>query len=1640
MIVNFTDFMWNMNPVEEDVVTFVIDQSTGTPDRIVYQPMRNFPDRNQTDGVPDSTPIANANFQDVFVDIDFDGRQVLELDAPEGMNSIKFTYFFDASDGAVESFVATPTFVADDARTITDIDNAGTDMAADDDPAVRMIESDPNTSYFEAIDEANGSRSNIFTAANDKVASWDYFDIIASVPMTSHDGFTSVDAEIYDSADRAILTITDPDQNLRSRVSETKDARSGKNFIKIGDPIPIINTRELSSGIFDTNLSNVKRIYEAAFIVAGADDGTEIPGIGTNGIVVRADVDHTGQGGFQTIDDETGAGTEAFVAHEDDIDLLNLNTLTNGTGGVGGNDRAAIILTATGLNDTDIDGDGDFDDLASGLVIDTRLSLDDINDVAVNKTMTVKKLLEQVNLDGAEDGASDADASYQSENWLVENARIKQTSDGKVIGRPGTTALAALANSTSVQVEIPKYNLIQLDVSQVGFTLTPSDFVVQIEVVRNACRASDDGDTAFAVDGTKTRVSSAGDCVVARQVVDFTPFVEIGTATNDDTDGDKATGDMFSTAAFGRLDGAFSATSGSAVDEDETGYSREATTKKSAIGAFRVFDLDDAAEVAAGAPSDSATFLRFEIIFIGDRDPSTGDAQTDEPQETLKRQTQVLALDILGLSILFDPSPTLQEGSPGDVKMDADGTFSNMIYRTEVDEASSDSAIFTASADFMTATQFDTIADVLGFIVPSGDPVKMWLPNRFIPPNRLAFTYVDEDIVNFFRSVSATFIYETRDGKIEWDKSSYSFGQDAFITLTDEDLNRRPDATERYSLPIDGFVYFEIDDRPVTRLTVDKDGNPSGFTVDATLLETGSDTGTFVAQITMGNKVTSVPAGGGTAATTNTQQADFEVNYVDIRDVSSITFATFSDIANIRTTLGDVVLDRAAYPPGALMFVEIHDNDYNIDVDIRETIDLRKIVITGAISSTTTTGSGWRIGTTAVTEGTVFDGTTGSADLTARTSCDTLFEFVTSTCSNAAPILEVTIFRSTSDGGGKLATLLPAGFLGLPKNATTGKSVPEGLSSTSAGVARFGVGVETAETGTPDRNVLPMVSRAGAAITKAEETGPNTGIFEFEVRLPGPAEDTDNFPFDLPDVLTAGTVDTPTIKANQPIQVTYTDNADESGEAEDEEELATILFNTARLRTDKTEYGLGESVRVIVEEPDFNFNSRVIDEVDDTILDLITDKVDTEADETSLQQALSDKKVSTDLPKLRETDFNTGVFSYVIEDLPKTLIDRGEDGELIYTDKSPSGGGASIRIEYEFLVVEILPEIIFDKEEYTPFDEFTVSIISPDSNLNPDRIDTITVLISSSSSTLGRVELPETGPNTGIFEEDFDLTPNTTTFAGRDLLAIREDGVTVEFRIDEDTVATKSVFVNYHVGQIMFDKDAFQINERGVLRAIDPDANQNPDTIDTLEVRFWSTTDRGGLKVVLRETGDRTGIFEEIISFTPDEESTGTRLRVTEADTITAKLQDDTLPAPAALASDKIKTVEIEELFASALIGALIPPLQRAVASEPDLVDQSGQAVSEVSVGSQVLIQSEITNSQTKKQPFAYIVKINDENGATISLSWVTGELPAKDSLTAAQSWIPDVAGDYTVEIFVWESVEKPVALSPVRSTTVSVS
>lgn len=98
-----------------------------------------------------------------------------------------------------------------------------------------------------------------------------------------------------------------------------------------------------------------------------------------------------------------------------------------------------------------------------------------------------------------------------------------------------------------------------------------------------------------------------------------------------------------------------------------------------------------------------------------------------------------------------------------------------------------------------------------------------------------------------------------------------------------------------------------------------------------------------------------------------------------------------------------------------------------------------------------------------------------------------------------------------------------------------------------------------------------------------------------------------------------------------------------------------------------------------------------------------------------------------------------------------------------------------------------------------------------------------------------------------------------------------------------------------------------------------------------------------------------------------------------------------------------------------------------------------GKNTKSIEVGKQVQIAADLRNTQDFEQNFAYIVQIQDENGITVSLSWITGILTPAQSFSPSLSWVPDKTGTYEATIFVWQSIDNPSALSPTLSLTINV-
>jgi hypothetical protein len=103
-------------------------------------------------------------------------------------------------------------------------------------------------------------------------------------------------------------------------------------------------------------------------------------------------------------------------------------------------------------------------------------------------------------------------------------------------------------------------------------------------------------------------------------------------------------------------------------------------------------------------------------------------------------------------------------------------------------------------------------------------------------------------------------------------------------------------------------------------------------------------------------------------------------------------------------------------------------------------------------------------------------------------------------------------------------------------------------------------------------------------------------------------------------------------------------------------------------------------------------------------------------------------------------------------------------------------------------------------------------------------------------------------------------------------------------------------------------------------------------------------------------------------------------------------------------------------------------------------VDAFGNSLDAVSVDQQVQISADLANGQDREQAFAYLIQVQDSDGVTVSLAWITGSLSPGQSFSPALSWIPTAADAYDITAFVWESVDNPTALSPPVDTAITVN
>ena len=363
--------------------------------------------------------------------------------------------------------------------------------------------------------------------------------------------------------------------------------------------------------------------------------------------------------------------------------------------------------------------------------------------------------------------------------------------------------------------------------------------------------------------------------------------------------------------------------------------------------------------------------------------------------------------------------------------------------------------------------------------------------------------------------------------------------------------------------------------------------------------------------------------------------------------------------------------------------------------------------------------------------------------------------------------------------------------------------------------------------------------------------------------------------------------------------------------------------------------------------------------------------------------------------------------------------------------------------------------IFTDKPEYSWTDKVKMTIIAPSWNSDRYLIDSIgdiqenPIEISTRENSLEQYRFTETDVNSGIFtaevvltgflhdvdgDGDFDTIPRTIGNGPTSgfLEVGRDSAVTISFEFADGVVLTDSVPIRWNLGTIHFVDDFFYSDSSAIVRIFDSDMNLNPEALDRILVQVYSDSDVAGITVEAVETTENSGLFTATVSLSSTMVSSGNRLYAPPGDQIYAKYDDHTLPKPYSISD----SLEIETF---SRIDSNISPLERLENESINFSDNLGNQIQSFTPNNQIQVVGTINNDTIFKQKFVFLIQIKNESNSVVSISWIQGELSSNQKLDVSQSWIPKTSGQYSIETFVWDSLQDPIALSPSLSKMVTI-
>ena len=118
-------------------------------------------------------------------------------------------------------------------------------------------------------------------------------------------------------------------------------------------------------------------------------------------------------------------------------------------------------------------------------------------------------------------------------------------------------------------------------------------------------------------------------------------------------------------------------------------------------------------------------------------------------------------------------------------------------------------------------------------------------------------------------------------------------------------------------------------------------------------------------------------------------------------------------------------------------------------------------------------------------------------------------------------------------------------------------------------------------------------------------------------------------------------------------------------------------------------------------------------------------------------------------------------------------------------------------------------------------------------------------------------------------------------------------------------------------------------------------------------------------------------------------------------------------------------------------MAAIIEPI---LITKPELIDEVGNPLTSVVPDTPIGIETELVNTTGEKIVMTYIVQVKDSEGVAVFLTWIRDlPLPPNEIAKPGIFWKPSKSGDYSIEVFVWESTFEPTPLSSHKRISISV-